>query len=76
MEPIRLPKLGPSMKEGLIVEWLVKEGDRITKGQPILQLETDKAVGEFESPVEGVVLQISKPAGSKVAVGETLAVVE
>jgi pyruvate/2-oxoglutarate dehydrogenase complex dihydrolipoamide acyltransferase (E2) component len=76
MEPIRLPKLGPSMKEGLIVEWLVKEGDRITKGQPILQLETDKAVGEFESPVEGVVLQISKPAGSKVVVGETLAVVE
>jgi pyruvate dehydrogenase E2 component (dihydrolipoamide acetyltransferase) len=76
MEQVRLPKLSASMKEGVIVEWLKREGERITKGEPLLQVETDKAVMEVEAPVEGVLMSIVKTKGSKVPVNAIIAFVE
>ena len=75
-EKVRLPKLSPTMKEGIVVEWLKKEGETVNKGEPLVQIETDKAVTEVESPVGGVVKQILHRKGAKVSVDAVLAVVE
>lgn len=74
-EKVRLPKLGASMQEGTIVEWLKKEGEKVSKGEPLLQVETDKAVLEVESPADGV-LTIMKAKGSKVPVNTVIAFLE
>jgi pyruvate dehydrogenase E2 component (dihydrolipoamide acetyltransferase) len=59
---IILPKLGQTMEFATVVRWLVAEGDRVAKGQVLLEIETDKAVLEVESFVEGTVLKIvAKP---------------
>jgi len=60
---IILPKLGQTMESAAIVRWLVAEGDRVEKGQPILEIETDKAVLEVESLAQGTVLKIIAQAG-------------
>lgn len=75
-QDVRLAKLGPSMKEGLIVAWLKGEGDRVTQGEPLFQVETDKAVTEVEAPVSGVLTRIVKPEGERVPVGEVVAIIE
>jgi len=62
-----MPKLAMSMNEGTINEWLAKEGERIEKGQAILELETDKVTQEIESPVGGYFHMVAQP-------GETLKV--
>src|SRR5690606_41203498 len=56
--PIIMPQAGNSMEEGTIVKWLVKEGDRITKGQVIFEIETDKANMEVEATDDGRVAKI------------------
>ena len=60
---IILPKLGQTMESAAIVRWLVAEGDRVEKGQPILEIETDKAVLEVESLAQGTLLKIIAQAG-------------
>jgi pyruvate dehydrogenase E2 component (dihydrolipoamide acetyltransferase) len=75
-EKVRMPKLSASMQEGTIVEWLKNEGDRVTKGEPLYQVETDKAVGEVESPVSGVLISIMKEKGAKVPVNTIIAFIE
>ena len=55
---IILPKLGQTMEFATVVRWLVSEGDQVTKGQALLEIETDKAVLEVESFVEGTLLKI------------------
>lgn len=75
-QEVRLAKLGPSMKEGLIVAWLKAEGDRVAQGEPLFQVETDKAVTEVEAPASGVLARIAQPQGARVPVGEVVAVIE
>ncbi len=53
--PINIPKLGVSMTEGTLVEWLVADGDAVTAGQELYRIETDKVENDVESPVAGVV---------------------
>jgi len=65
---IILPMMGETMDEGKIVEWLVNVGQSVRKGEPIFQVETDKAVLEVESPAEGVLRKIFHDAGSTVPV--------
>ena len=76
MEKVRLPKLGASMQEGTIVEWLKKEGDHVAEGEPLYQVETDKTVVEVESPASGVLVSIMQPKGSKVPVNTIVAFIE
>lgn len=71
--PIRMPQAGNSMEEGTIVKWLVKEGDRISKGQPIFEIETDKANMEVEAPEDGRVAKIVAHEGAVVPVKEAVA---
>lgn len=74
-QDVRLAKLSPSMKEGLIVAWLKGEGDRVSQGEPLFQVETDKAVTEVEAPASGVLARIVRPEGARVPVGEVVAVI-
>ena len=71
---ILMPALSPTMTEGTLAKWLVKEGDEIASGTVIAEIETDKAVMEVEAVDDGVLGQILVPAGSEaVAVNTVIA---
>lgn len=53
--PINIPKLGVSMTEGTLVEWLVADGDTVAAGDELYRIETDKVENDIEAPVAGVV---------------------
>ncbi|MCS7241074.1 MAG: 2-oxo acid dehydrogenase subunit E2 [Candidatus Caldatribacterium sp.] len=61
------------MEEGVINKWLVKEGDRVEKGDPLFEVATDKVNMEVESPASGVVLKILYPEGATVPITEVVA---
>ena len=65
MTDILMPALSPTMEEGTLAKWLVKEGDQVTAGQVIAEIETDKATMEVEAVDEGVLESILVPAGSE-----------
>lgn len=65
---IILPMLGETMDEATIVKWLVEVGQAVKKGEPIYQVETDKAVLEVDAPADGILSQVLYGAGSKVPV--------
>ena len=69
---VRLPKLGESADGGAVVSILVKEGDTVTKGQTILELENEKAVAPIPSTAAGVITQIRVKEGDRVAVGQII----
>src|SRR5574342_456620 len=68
----RLPDLGEGIAEGEIIKWLVKEGDKVEEHQPIVELETDKAVVQVPSPKSGIVLKVNGSPGEKIHVGDVL----
>jgi pyruvate dehydrogenase E2 component (dihydrolipoamide acetyltransferase) len=70
-----IPKMTDFMEEGTIVSWLVAEGDHVEAGQPILEIETDKATAEMEAPAAGFLAGIRPgvAVGAVVPVGETIA---
>lgn len=70
-----MPKLGLNMTEGRIVSWLVKEGALVKPGQPILEIETDKATNEVEAPVSGSIGKILHKEGDDVPCNGVLAVI-
>ncbi|GAB4389604.1 MAG: dihydrolipoamide acetyltransferase family protein [Thermodesulfovibrionales bacterium] len=67
-----LPDLGEGITEGEIRKWLVREGDQVEEHQPVLEVETDKAVVEVPSPRKGRVARLAKEEGEMAAVGEVL----
>jgi pyruvate dehydrogenase E2 component (dihydrolipoamide acetyltransferase) len=71
---IKLPRLGQGMESGTIVKWLKSEGDKVEKGEPLYELDTDKVTQEVEADASGVLLKISVSAG-EVEVGKTIAVI-
>lgn len=75
LTPVYVPRWGITMERGLIAAWHVKEGDRVVKGQPLLDLETEKATNLIESPADGVIRAILFPAGESPIVGELIAVI-
>ena len=68
-----MPKLGMTMEQGTIVRWLREEGDQVEKGEPILEIETDKVVMEVESPASGTLAGISAGPDEVVPVTEVIA---
>ena len=68
-----MPALEMAQETGKIISWLKKEGDAITKGQPLLEVETDKAVVEIEAGAEGVLAGVKSKEGDVVQVGTTIA---
>jgi len=70
---IKMPALSPTMEEGTLSKWLVKEGDSVTSGDILAEIETDKATMEVESIDEGTVGKIVIAAGTDgVKVGEVI----
>ena len=70
-----MPKLGMNMVEGHIVAWLAKEGDQVKEGEPILEIETDKATNEVESPASGILGKITRQEGEDVPCNSVIAVI-
>ncbi|MFL5345902.1 MAG: pyruvate dehydrogenase complex dihydrolipoamide acetyltransferase [Hyalangium sp.] len=74
-KPIQMPSLSPTMKEGKIVKWLKKAGDKVSSGEAIAEVETDKSNLEIEAYDDGVLLQIVVPEGQMALVGAPIAYV-
>ena len=73
---LKMPALSPTMEEGTLAKWLVKEGDVVKSGDILAEIETDKATMEFEAVDEGTVSQIMVPAGTDgVKVGTVIALI-
>ena len=72
----RLPELGENIDSGLLARLMIKVGTAVSEGQPVMELETDKAVVEVPSTVSGVVRDIKVKEGQKVKVGEVIFTLE
>ncbi len=72
---VELPALGESVVEGTITKWLVKEGDRVLRDQPLVEISTDKVDAEIPAPEAGVIERILVPVGETVAVGAALVMI-
>src|SRR5229473_1034528 len=70
-----LPALGMSQDTGKIVQWLKAEGERVVKGEPLVEIETDKATVEIEAPANGVLARVSAAAGEDIPVGRAIAAI-
>ena len=71
---VKLPRLGQGMEAGTVNKWLKSEGDAVKKGEPLFEVDTDKATQEVEAEASGVLLKIAVESG-EVPVGETIAVI-
>lgn len=72
---LRMLQMDQTMTKGKIGKWLVNEGDAVTEGQPLLEIETDKVVHEQESPADGVIAQLLAEEGTNVPVNAVLAII-
>ncbi len=68
-----MPALEMAQETGKLLAWRKKEGDRVSKGEPLLEIETDKAVVEVEAPADGILAGIKAAEGSDIPVGQTIA---
>jgi len=68
-----MPRLSDSMEEGTVAKWLVEEGAEVTRGQPLVEIDTDKATMEYEAESEGTLLQILVAEGETAAIGTPIA---
>ena len=73
---LKMPALSPTMEEGTLAKWLVKEGDIVKSGDILAEIETDKATMEFEAVDEGVISSITVAEGTDgVKVGTVIALI-
>jgi pyruvate dehydrogenase E2 component (dihydrolipoamide acetyltransferase) len=68
-----MPALELAQETGKILSWIKKEGDSITKGEPLVEIETDKITFEVEAPADGILAGVRSSAGEDVPVGKTIA---
>jgi len=74
-EYFKMPMLGQTMEEGTILQWFKKEGDAVKKGEPLLEITTDKANIEVESPMDGVLRKILHPVDATVPIQTPIAII-
>jgi pyruvate dehydrogenase E2 component (dihydrolipoamide acetyltransferase) len=72
---VTLPRLGQGMESGTIVRWLKSEGDKVEKGEPLYELDTEKVTQEVEADSSGVLLKILAQEGAEIEVGKAIAVI-
>jgi 2-oxoglutarate dehydrogenase dihydrolipoamide succinyltransferase (E2 component) len=72
-QPVVMPKMGESIAEGTVLRWLKKEGDKVEKDEPILEISTDKVDTEVPAPMAGTLMKIVAQEKETVAVGATIA---
>ncbi len=71
---VTMPKLSPTMETGVIAQWLVKVGDTVKEGDPLADIETDKATMQMKSYDDGVIALLDRAAGDEVALGQRVLV--
>jgi pyruvate/2-oxoglutarate dehydrogenase complex dihydrolipoamide acyltransferase (E2) component len=70
---LQLPRLAETLVEGTVSRWLKRPGDRVSKGEPLVEVETDKVNTELEAPADGVLVEVLVSEGETAAVGQVLA---
>src|SRR3954469_23702608 len=70
-----MPKLSPTMEEGQLARWLKKEGDKVSMGEPLAEIDTDKATMEMQALGNGVLRKILIKEGESVPLGQMIAVI-
>lgn len=70
-----MPALGMAQETGTLIQWLKKSGDNVTKGEPLMEIETDKATVEIEAPASGTLSSITAQAGDVIPVGQRIALI-
>src|SRR3954469_2694486 len=70
---VTMPRLSDSMEEGTILKWIVEEGGEVKRGEPLCEIETDKANMTYEADTDGVLVEIVVQEGETVALGEVIA---
>jgi pyruvate dehydrogenase E2 component (dihydrolipoamide acetyltransferase) len=73
---VKLPKWGMMMEKAVVVQWLKKEGDKVTEGEEIVICETEKIVNPVEAPVNGTLVKIVAKEGETIPVGSVLALIK
>jgi pyruvate/2-oxoglutarate dehydrogenase complex dihydrolipoamide acyltransferase (E2) component len=73
---VKMPNMDLTVEEAKVVQWVKKIGDRVTKGESVLEVETDKAVVEIEAPASGTLARIVAQPDEVVALGATLGVIK
>ena len=73
---VTLPRLADSLVDGIVSRWLKRPGDRVARGEPLVEIETDKVNSEIESPYDGVLTEVLVEEGATVPVGDVIARIE
>src|SRR5215211_6611894 len=68
-----MPRLSDSMEEGTVLKWLVEEGGEVKRGEPLVEIETDKANMTYEADTDGVLVEIVAQEGDTLPIGEPIA---
>jgi pyruvate/2-oxoglutarate dehydrogenase complex dihydrolipoamide acyltransferase (E2) component len=76
MSEIKIPKLGLTMQTGLIKKWLKREGDKVVKGDVLVEIETDKVTTEIISDYDGTLIEIIREEGEEVPILEIIGYIE
>ncbi len=76
MVPLVMPNMDLTITEATVVKWLKHPGEPVRAGEPIVEMETDKAVVPIESPADGRLVEILAPEGATVALGQRLGTIE
>src|SRR5688572_13547785 len=69
---VTMPRLSDSMEEGTVLKWLVDEGGEVKRGEPLVEIETDKANMTYESDSDGTLIEIVAQEGDTLAIGEVI----
>src|SRR5918995_1260824 len=70
---VTMPRLSDSMEEGTVLKWLVDEGGEVKRGEPLVEIETDKANMTYDADSDGVLVEIVAEEGDTLAIGEIIA---
>lgn len=73
---VKIPKLSPDIESAKVVEWLRRKGESVTKGEPLLVVETDKVTVEVDSPATGRLKEIIINEGYDARVADTVAIID
>jgi len=72
---IVMPQAGQDLEVGTVIEWLKHEGDPVAKGEPVVQIQTEKITLDLEAPIEGVLLRILVPDGAETPILSVIGIV-
>jgi len=76
MTTVTLPKLGEMTEDAVLIEWLVEVGSRVTEGEPLVTVDTDKVEADVPSPVTGIVRELLAEVEQELPVGAGLCTIE